>query len=173
MDTDPQIAFICVTKKINFSANSFNLGKWIWTKNKLFCGVIHLGIEFNITFSYYWKHFNWLKILFCLIFQDVEARRLKRGHVLAELLETERIYVAEMGSILKVCRFKYDFLKCDLPVHTHQYSEKVINLSFLCRMSIYFYTIRGLKMIMIYSNEKIMTLLSCERYFGTDIFAAM
>uniref|UniRef100_A0A1B0GLU5 DH domain-containing protein n=1 Tax=Phlebotomus papatasi TaxID=29031 RepID=A0A1B0GLU5_PHLPP len=33
---------------------------------------------------------------------DVEARRLKRGHVLAELLDTERIYVAEMGSILKV-----------------------------------------------------------------------
>ncbi|XP_055702828.1 guanine nucleotide exchange factor DBS isoform X3 [Phlebotomus papatasi] len=32
---------------------------------------------------------------------DVEARRLKRGHVLAELLDTERIYVAEMGSILK------------------------------------------------------------------------
>ncbi|XP_037046123.1 uncharacterized protein LOC119081363 isoform X4 [Bradysia coprophila] len=32
---------------------------------------------------------------------DLEARRLKRGHVLAELLETERIYVSEMGSILK------------------------------------------------------------------------
>ncbi|BFG03120.1 guanine nucleotide exchange factor DBS [Drosophila madeirensis] len=33
--------------------------------------------------------------------QDVEARRLKRGHVLTELLETERIYVHEMSSILK------------------------------------------------------------------------
>uniref|UniRef100_A0A182JT35 DH domain-containing protein n=1 Tax=Anopheles christyi TaxID=43041 RepID=A0A182JT35_9DIPT len=32
---------------------------------------------------------------------DAEERKLKRGHVLAELLETERIYVAEMGSILK------------------------------------------------------------------------
>lgn len=32
---------------------------------------------------------------------------LKRGHVLAELLETERIYVAEMGSILKVSRFSW------------------------------------------------------------------
>lgn len=34
--------------------------------------------------------------------QDSEARRLKRGHVLSELLETERIYVTEMSSILKV-----------------------------------------------------------------------
>ncbi|XP_058976082.1 guanine nucleotide exchange factor DBS isoform X11 [Musca domestica] len=33
--------------------------------------------------------------------QDMEARRLKRGHVLTELLETERIYVSEMSSILK------------------------------------------------------------------------
>ncbi|XP_075168525.1 guanine nucleotide exchange factor DBS isoform X5 [Haematobia irritans] len=33
--------------------------------------------------------------------QDMEARRLKRGHVLSELLETERIYVSEMSSILK------------------------------------------------------------------------
>ncbi|XP_051859897.1 guanine nucleotide exchange factor DBS isoform X3 [Drosophila albomicans] len=33
--------------------------------------------------------------------QDAEARRLKRGHVLSELLETERIYVNEMSSILK------------------------------------------------------------------------
>ncbi|XP_061505953.1 uncharacterized protein LOC4576783 isoform X1 [Anopheles gambiae] len=32
---------------------------------------------------------------------DADERKLKRGHVLAELLETERIYVAEMGSILK------------------------------------------------------------------------
>lgn len=38
--------------------------------------------------------------------QDLEARRLKRGHVLAELLETERIYVSEMGSILKVSQCK-------------------------------------------------------------------
>ncbi|KAL9912855.1 guanine nucleotide exchange factor DBS isoform 10-T12 [Glossina fuscipes fuscipes] len=33
--------------------------------------------------------------------QDLDARRLKRGHVLTELLETERIYVHEMSSILK------------------------------------------------------------------------
>ncbi|KAL5288825.1 MCF2L family protein [Megaselia abdita] len=33
--------------------------------------------------------------------QDIETRRLKRGHVLTELLETERIYVSEMSSILK------------------------------------------------------------------------
>jgi len=33
--------------------------------------------------------------------RDVEALRLKRGHVLAELVETERIYVAELGSIVK------------------------------------------------------------------------
>ncbi|ALC40673.1 CG30440 [Drosophila busckii] len=33
--------------------------------------------------------------------QDVEAQKLKRGHVLSELLETERIYVNEMSSILK------------------------------------------------------------------------
>ncbi|XP_015596435.1 guanine nucleotide exchange factor DBS isoform X2 [Cephus cinctus] len=33
--------------------------------------------------------------------RDVEVLRLKRGHVLAELVETERIYVAELGSIIK------------------------------------------------------------------------
>ncbi|KAG7199653.1 hypothetical protein KM043_014246 [Ampulex compressa] len=33
--------------------------------------------------------------------RDVEGLRLKRGHVLAELVETERIYVAELGSIIK------------------------------------------------------------------------
>lgn len=33
--------------------------------------------------------------------RDVEALRLKRGHVLAELVETERIYVSELGSIIK------------------------------------------------------------------------
>ncbi|XP_050674224.1 guanine nucleotide exchange factor DBS-like isoform X3 [Leptidea sinapis] len=32
--------------------------------------------------------------------EDAEARRSRRGHVLAELLQTERIYVQEMGSIL-------------------------------------------------------------------------
>ncbi|XP_055311335.1 serine-rich adhesin for platelets isoform X2 [Sitodiplosis mosellana] len=32
---------------------------------------------------------------------DIESRKSRRGHVLAELLETERIYVAEMGSILR------------------------------------------------------------------------
>ena len=41
---------------------------------------------------------------FSHISQDIESRRLKRGHVLAELLETERIYVSEMGSILKVIK---------------------------------------------------------------------
>ncbi|CAK1544492.1 unnamed protein product [Leptosia nina] len=34
--------------------------------------------------------------------EDAEARRSRRGHVLAELLQTERIYVQEMGSILNV-----------------------------------------------------------------------
>ena len=33
--------------------------------------------------------------------RDMEALRLKRGHVLTELVETERIYVAELGSIIK------------------------------------------------------------------------
>lgn len=33
--------------------------------------------------------------------EDAEARRAKRGHVLAELLHTERLYVQELGSILK------------------------------------------------------------------------
>ncbi|XP_044580208.1 guanine nucleotide exchange factor DBS-like isoform X1 [Cotesia glomerata] len=33
--------------------------------------------------------------------RDVEATRLKRGHVLTELVETERAYVAELGSIIK------------------------------------------------------------------------
>lgn len=39
--------------------------------------------------------------------QDIETRKSKRGHVLGELLETERIYVAEMGSILRVSRNQY------------------------------------------------------------------
>ncbi|KAK0078018.1 hypothetical protein PV325_003154 [Microctonus aethiopoides] len=33
--------------------------------------------------------------------RDVEASRLKCGHVLTELVETERVYVAELGSIIK------------------------------------------------------------------------
>lgn len=33
--------------------------------------------------------------------RDIEALRLKRGHVLAELVETERVYVSELGSIIK------------------------------------------------------------------------
>lgn len=33
--------------------------------------------------------------------RDIEAMRLKRGHVLTELVETERVYVAELGSIIK------------------------------------------------------------------------
>ncbi|KAJ0182717.1 hypothetical protein K1T71_002086 [Dendrolimus kikuchii] len=32
--------------------------------------------------------------------EDAEARLLRRGHVLAELLQTERVYVQELGSIL-------------------------------------------------------------------------
>ncbi|XP_015038992.1 guanine nucleotide exchange factor DBS isoform X4 [Drosophila pseudoobscura] len=46
--------------------------------------------------------------------QDVEARRLKRGHVLTELLETERIYVTEMSSILKGY---YDRMKSEDLLH--------------------------------------------------------
>lgn len=46
---------------------------------------------------------NWA---FTLFSQDIETRNSKRGHVLGELLETERIYVAEMGSILKVSTIK-------------------------------------------------------------------
>jgi len=34
--------------------------------------------------------------------QDNEIFKAKRGHVLAELMDTERIYVSEMASILKV-----------------------------------------------------------------------
>lgn len=49
------------------------------------------------------------------ILQDIETRKSKRGHVLAELLETERIYVAEMGSILKVINFRSNLLS--IPFH--------------------------------------------------------
>lgn len=38
--------------------------------------------------------------------RDLEALRLKRGHVLTELVETERIYVAELGSIIKGYRME-------------------------------------------------------------------
>ncbi|CAG2062097.1 unnamed protein product [Timema podura] len=34
--------------------------------------------------------------------QDIEVLKTKRGHVLSELVDTERVYVAELGSILKV-----------------------------------------------------------------------
>jgi hypothetical protein len=34
--------------------------------------------------------------------QDLEMSKTKRGHVLAELLETERVYVSELGSLIKV-----------------------------------------------------------------------
>jgi hypothetical protein len=34
--------------------------------------------------------------------QDLEMLKTKRGHVLAELLETERVYVSELGSLIKV-----------------------------------------------------------------------
>lgn len=34
--------------------------------------------------------------------EDAEARRSRRGHVLAELMQTERVYVQELGSILSV-----------------------------------------------------------------------
>ncbi|PNF24765.1 Guanine nucleotide exchange factor DBS [Cryptotermes secundus] len=33
--------------------------------------------------------------------QDLEVLKTKRGHVLAELLETERVYVSELGSLIK------------------------------------------------------------------------
>lgn len=34
--------------------------------------------------------------------EDADARRSRRGHVLAELLQTERAYVQELGSIITV-----------------------------------------------------------------------
>ncbi|OWR40669.1 hypothetical protein KGM_201520 [Danaus plexippus plexippus] len=34
--------------------------------------------------------------------EDADARRSRRGHVLAELLQTERVYVQELGSILSM-----------------------------------------------------------------------
>jgi hypothetical protein len=34
--------------------------------------------------------------------QDLEMLKTKRGHVLTELLETERVYVTELGSVIKV-----------------------------------------------------------------------
>lgn len=37
----------------------------------------------------------------------MDARRLKQGHVLAELLDTERVYVNEMRSILKVSHITF------------------------------------------------------------------
>lgn len=44
--------------------------------------------------------------------EDAEVRRSRRGHVLAELLQTERVYVQELGSILNVsicddCRYRH------------------------------------------------------------------
>ncbi|KAI5639704.1 rhoGEF domain-containing protein [Phthorimaea operculella] len=36
--------------------------------------------------------------------EDAEARRSRRGHVLAELLQTERLYVQELGSILTAAK---------------------------------------------------------------------
>lgn len=46
--------------------------------------------------------------------EDAEARRSRRGHVLAELMQTERVYVQELGSILSVSiidRFLYAYCK--------------------------------------------------------------
>jgi hypothetical protein len=82
---------------------------------KMGCGGLEIiGVSiFDLSLSR-WKSTKSFLIIYCLpiISQDVESRRLKRGHVLAELLETERIYVAEMGSILKVsCLFFYVFKK--------------------------------------------------------------
>lgn len=37
--------------------------------------------------------------------EDAEARRARRGHVLAELMQTERVYVQELGSILSVSSY--------------------------------------------------------------------
>lgn len=45
---------------------------------------------------------NFIFILMCIFWQDIESHRVKRGHVLAELLDSERIYVNEMKSILTV-----------------------------------------------------------------------
>ncbi|KOB75348.1 Uncharacterized protein OBRU01_07642 [Operophtera brumata] len=44
--------------------------------------------------------------------EDAEARRLRRGHVLSELMQTERVYVQELGSILHI-------LRCLLRLATH------------------------------------------------------
>lgn len=41
---------------------------------------------------------------------DSEAARAKRGHVLKELLDTERVYVSELCSILKVSVLSLCFL---------------------------------------------------------------
>lgn len=43
-----------------------------------------------------------------------EASAAKRGHVLTELLETERIYVTELCSILKARIAKTEMLYVDL-----------------------------------------------------------
>lgn len=46
--------------------------------------------------------------------EDAEARRSRRGHVLAELLQTERVYVQELGSILTVSDLKLLSIKEDI-----------------------------------------------------------
>lgn len=67
--------------------------------------------------------------------QDIESHRLKRGHVLAELLETERIYVNEMKSILTVGFIAFFF--CPLLFHSEASEchrcERVFSL---CRVNV-------------------------------------
>lgn len=43
--------------------------------------------------------------------EDAEARRLRRGHVLAELMQTERVYVQELGSILHVSTTRVEHIR--------------------------------------------------------------
>ncbi|XP_035793107.1 uncharacterized protein LOC118467126 isoform X5 [Anopheles albimanus] len=56
---------------------------------------------------------------------DSDERKLKRGHVLAELLETERIYVAEMGSILKYSVSSVHWRSSHIKYITAKMSEEI------------------------------------------------
>lgn len=49
--------------------------------------------------------------------EDAEARRSRRGHVLAELLQTERVYVQELGSILTVSKHNRSLIPNQIHVY--------------------------------------------------------
>ncbi|CRL00206.1 CLUMA_CG013480, isoform A [Clunio marinus] len=69
---------------------------------------------------------------------DIESHRLKRGHVLAELLETERIYVNEMNSILTI-ESKYVCLEVRYRfnvIDTFSKSETFQNITIMMMMMI-------------------------------------